>query len=201
MFSSGLLILCLPHRALLSKLQSYLSVAKTHVNKTLYISLKPTTANGTIEIDRRYLLPIIYKQASKYCGNLDVRVLQGALRFSTHLDNHVGKNIEVVLSDSQEIQKDLPSYLKGQFGIDATKIPIIDNLKISVDENESLLKDNQVLKDNMEEYDNTCLGGTFDRLHNGHKVLLCEAISRSKKKLVIGVTDGPMIHGSLIYLV
>ena len=33
------------------------------------------------------------------------------------------------------------------------------------------------------------MGGTFDRLHNGHKVLLAEALVRTRDKLTIGLTE------------
>ena len=42
-------------------------------------------------------------------------------------------------------------------------------------------------------YNNVVLGGTFDRLHIGHKILLSEAAMRSRKRLVVGVTDVNMI--------
>nr|CAG4643298.1 EOG090X0864 [Ilyocryptus agilis] len=43
-------------------------------------------------------------------------------------------------------------------------------------------------------YDHVVIGGTFDRLHEGHKMLLTAAILRCGKSLTIGVTDGDMIR-------
>ncbi|GMR31542.1 hypothetical protein PMAYCL1PPCAC_01737, partial [Pristionchus mayeri] len=42
-------------------------------------------------------------------------------------------------------------------------------------------------------YKRVVLGGTFDRLHNGHKVLLSRAVLISRDAIVCGVTDGEMI--------
>lgn len=50
------------------------------------------------------------------------------------------------------------------------------------------------LIDESEKKHNTVvLGGTFDRLHVGHKILLSEAALRAHKRLVVGVTDVNMI--------
>lgn len=45
--------------------------------------------------------------------------------------------------------------------------------------------------------DYVVLGGTFDRLHNGHKILLSQAALRTKKELTVGVTDVGMIQCEL----
>ena len=41
-------------------------------------------------------------------------------------------------------------------------------------------------------YEKSALGGTFDIIHNGHKVLLYAGIAMSTKQLTIGVTDQSM---------
>ena len=38
-------------------------------------------------------------------------------------------------------------------------------------------------------YDNVVLGGTFDNLHIGHKILLTEACLHANKSIMVGVTD------------
>ncbi|EGT39005.1 hypothetical protein CAEBREN_14468 [Caenorhabditis brenneri] len=42
-------------------------------------------------------------------------------------------------------------------------------------------------------YKKVVLGGTFDRLHNGHKVLLNKAAELASEEIVVGVTDKEMI--------
>lgn len=46
----------------------------------------------------------------------------------------------------------------------------------------------------VKQYEYVALGGTFDRLHNGHKILLSQAVLRSTKHLTVGVTDVNMIQ-------
>jgi dephospho-CoA kinase len=42
-------------------------------------------------------------------------------------------------------------------------------------------------------YDEVVLGGTFDRLHAGHKLLLSAACLCATKRVLVGVTDAPML--------
>jgi len=42
-------------------------------------------------------------------------------------------------------------------------------------------------------YDHVCLGGTFDILHEGHFALLTEAVLLTRKRLVVGVSTGPLL--------
>lgn len=41
--------------------------------------------------------------------------------------------------------------------------------------------------------DDVVLGGTFDNLHWGHKVLLTEGVLLARKRLIVGVTDTNML--------
>uniref|UniRef100_F1KWB0 Bifunctional coenzyme A synthase n=1 Tax=Ascaris suum TaxID=6253 RepID=F1KWB0_ASCSU len=48
-------------------------------------------------------------------------------------------------------------------------------------------------------YRSVVLGGTFDRLHNGHKVLLSAAILAASERIVCGVTFGEMTHKKCLW--
>ena len=43
------------------------------------------------------------------------------------------------------------------------------------------------------------LGGTFDSIHVGHKLLLSEAPLRCSNSLTVGITDGSMIEGKTLF--
>uniref|UniRef100_A0A182PN98 Bifunctional coenzyme A synthase n=1 Tax=Anopheles epiroticus TaxID=199890 RepID=A0A182PN98_9DIPT len=51
----------------------------------------------------------------------------------------------------------------------------------------------------LEMYRNVVLGGTFDRIHAGHKVLLTQAVLLATERVVVGVTDGEMIRSKKLH--
>lgn len=53
-------------------------------------------------------------------------------------------------------------------------------------------------RENEKPYRAVVLGGTFDRLHNGHKVLLSRAVLAASERVVCGVTCGDMIKSMLL---
>lgn len=51
-------------------------------------------------------------------------------------------------------------------------------------------------------YSNVCMGGTFDRLHAGHKILLSTALLRTSRSLTVGVTaPSLLVNKSLTELI
>ncbi|XWS45440.1 hypothetical protein CRYUN_Cryun15aG0137000 [Craigia yunnanensis] len=42
-------------------------------------------------------------------------------------------------------------------------------------------------------YGAVVLGGTFDRLHDGHRLFLKSAVELARDRIVVGVCDGPML--------
>lgn len=64
------------------------------------------------------------------------------------------------------------------------------------------VQDEEVAKETPEktvnQYNYVALGGTFDRLHNGHKIFLSEAALRTTKQLTVAVTDINMIQCKLL---
>uniref|UniRef100_A0A915Q3W2 Cytidyltransferase-like domain-containing protein n=1 Tax=Setaria digitata TaxID=48799 RepID=A0A915Q3W2_9BILA len=67
--------------------------------------------------------------------------------------------------------------------------------KTVIGENETFEATREIKKP----YTAVVLGGTFDRLHNGHKVLLSKAVMVSSKRVVCGITCGDMIKRKVLW--
>lgn len=100
---------------------------------------------------------------------MDVRVLVSTMKNRSNVMARMDK-VDLIMVDQNE-------YRSGDNALSSM------NFKSS----ESLLDESQ------NKYNTVVLGGTFDRLHVGHKILLSEAALRAQKRLVVGVTDVNMI--------
>ncbi|KAG7188212.1 hypothetical protein KM043_016082 [Ampulex compressa] len=67
------------------------------------------------------------------------------------------------------------------------------------EQNHDNLRNNIINEQEEKTYKNVVLGGTFDRLHSGHKIFLSEAVMRCTQKLCVGVTDSNMLSGKLLW--
>lgn len=47
-------------------------------------------------------------------------------------------------------------------------------------------------------YSSVVIGGTFDCIHAGHKILLSEALLRCKDRLTCGIADGPLLKNKIL---
>ncbi|KAL0343274.1 UNVERIFIED_CONTAM: Phosphopantetheine adenylyltransferase [Sesamum angustifolium] len=50
-------------------------------------------------------------------------------------------------------------------------------------------------------YDAVVLGGTFDRLHDGHRQFLKAAAVLARDRVLVGVCDGPMLTKKQVLIV
>lgn len=109
------------------------------------------------------------------CGNIDVRVLISTMKNKSNIIARL-HNVDLIFVDDEKSSTDHVLSIMYQNN---------QAYESCIDEHE--LKYNSVV-----------LGGTFDRLHIGHKILLSEAAMRAQKRLVVGVTDVNMIASMLV---
>lgn len=110
----------------------------------------------------------IYSCSIEMCGNIDVRVLVSTIKNQGNVISRA-QNVDLVFVDDRI--ENVP--IDSTFALIRQPTPLIDDSEIK--------------------YNNVVLGGTFDRLHVGHKILLSEAALRAQNRLVVGVTDVNMI--------
>lgn len=196
MLRCGLLVVTSPLNSVLSKVGSFLNQATNYVNKVIYIKLEPGLLNKN-ELFRKELhrnelfklIPNIYRIASTSSPSIDVRVL------IHDLPRNLSQKPEILFIDDND--DDLRNGLIKKLNFSQQICVLKDDL--TGEQSSGSSPANLVLDAEHRLYDNVCLGGTFDGLHNGHKVFLNDALIRTNKELVIGVTDVTILKHKVLY--
>lgn len=197
MANTGLLILTNPKR--IGKL---LPIIKQHVLKTLYIQYFPeknifVSSSYSLSpklIGPRYsqIIANIYAIATSQSNSLDVRVLLSNLKNSNGSIIHTKRPVELVIFDRIYNSNDANTFMQ-----DCLSNTSMGCKYLTFDEKEQEIECDASNAGSSSEdrmYKSVVLGGTFDRLHNGHKIFLSEAILRCTDNLTVGVTDTNMIQ-------
>uniref|UniRef100_A0A6M2DYT0 Bifunctional coenzyme A synthase n=1 Tax=Xenopsylla cheopis TaxID=163159 RepID=A0A6M2DYT0_XENCH len=180
----------------LSRLSQVLSAARHHVNKTLYVHLYPGYRNTNVSKSPPYYtraVTTVYSQAVKHCANIDVRILISSLK---HPDANIKlqKPVEVILFDNALTKTETKDFLTSCLMKDVPVIVLHDKTEKAQGFNELCASTGETVTHN-----NVVLGGTFDRLHVGHKILLSEAMLRANKRVVVGVTENSMLKSKTLF--
>lgn len=209
MFESGLLILTRPIPVLRKNIQHILSQAAKVISNTLYVHIQPTQAlkpdsnPEPVFTSLRFVPPNkglqklmtdIYSSSAAVCGNIDIYVLQGNI---TNVGNeklcyNLRSKLDVILMDNQE-QLNTNEQFLSKF-VQSTFQASTHNIKFQClcDINSVGMEDLPSESSGIQTYRRVVLGGTFDRLHLGHKILLGEGCLFAEENLTVGVTTGEM---------
>ncbi|XP_078727216.1 bifunctional coenzyme A synthase isoform X2 [Lampetra fluviatilis] len=161
----------------------------------------------------------VYTKATDICSHLDVRVflanikghgVAGSVPAALHTPCH---SPEVVLTDYSsindlkrlhDVEAFFRSYVQNRYECNASiKLFVPD---VGSKEGQSAPGETQQPGESTvgsadggpPSYSDVVLGGTFDRLHNAHKILLSTACLLAERRVLIGVADGALLQGKLL---
>ncbi|XP_018426352.1 PREDICTED: bifunctional coenzyme A synthase [Nanorana parkeri] len=219
-FRSGVLVLTSPLSALSVKLAPILASAAKIVQDTLYIHLQPgLLLTGSSQPSSTYipatnevckLISKVYSDADVHT-NLDVRVLLTNIKNQSNSQQILSsvQNLshppEVVLTDFQTIDGGQYNPVKQQLERYATNSYSCHPNLISV----LLYPDYEQAEDGSPEepdgggtllrsHSDVVVGGTFDRLHSAHKILMSVCCLLSERRLLIGVADRELLDNKIL---
>ena len=203
MFQNGLLVLRASNALHRVSPSSIIQRCSQLIQKTLYVHL----VNDDVDFgDVQNVMPGVpliqgvssyitdfYATANHLVKSLDVRF------FLSNISNHpiscvkphrLRHGYDVILTDfSSDRHQKLRCYAAALFPSTSCETKVLQGLGDLAD---SKLLAEKAADKAVETYDNVVLGGTFDRLHVGHKILLNEGCLLCDRTLTVGVTDGEM---------
>ncbi|XP_032664500.1 bifunctional coenzyme A synthase isoform X2 [Odontomachus brunneus] len=202
MANTGLLILTNP-----ASVKVLLPVIKKHVLKTLYIQYLPeknifaSGKYGNPTSQRRgpqcsQNIVDIYVNTSTIASRLDVRVLLTNIKYPDKSVINTKKPVEIVIFDRTYSKKEADTFIQDYLANTSMDYSFVT---CNDDQDQNDHKEVEYRVQNVKTYRNVVLGGTFDRLHNGHKILLSEAALRCTEKLTVGVTNTNMISSKILW--
>lgn len=181
----------------LSKIAKSLTTVNKYVSSTLYVQLYTNeSASNRVQapaIHFRKHVAAIYTASVQQCQQLNVIVIVDNVKARPQISKQLSKPIDVLLFDKQFSTELVNEFMNKYNTKNVIECETTDGESDSSADVPCELKANEL----EDQGDDVVLGGTFDRLHCGHKILLTEAVLLARQRLVVGVTDVNMIKCKL----
>ncbi|XKL65748.1 hypothetical protein PGB90_009168 [Kerria lacca] len=130
--------------------------------------------------------------------DVDVRVLLPNFKNVNLLKVITKKPIEVVYFDSTYSSSAIKNFVQTYVVNKSPNCRTISFFANNDEYNFSFSENKEESVHNFEEYDYVVLGGTFDKLHIAHKIMLSEAVMRCRKRLTVGVTTESLLQSKIL---
>lgn len=199
MTKTGMLIVTNPNKFL-----RFVPRLQKEVQKTLYIQVLPESKlkNGSnlVSGTRQFCGPNFSSTVtglyadSVSARSLDVRILLSSLKNPDIYKIITKKPVEIIYFDQCFNKDDMVGFL------DRVENRTSNCQVVSLEDVDQTLSTDAIKLDVecLDIYEHVVLGGTFDRLHNGHKTLLSEAVLRCINTITVGVTNTDMLKSKII---
>lgn len=172
----------------LANIASTLAATRKYALGTLYLQLHPRFQEVAKPTAFSKFIATVYQSSPKVLGpGVDLRILISSLKSKEIIP--VNRPVDYLFYDyCVDPQQD---------GLDVTKTyPDSSVIELGT---QPFAIDASELIESSETFKNVVLGGTFDRIHAGHKVLLSQAALLAEERLVVGVTDENMIKSKKLW--
>jgi len=198
MYESGLLILS-NHVSYLTRefISTILSDVKKIVSTKLYIHLNNFRHNESYQrqgnqillqptnSDLLSFLNKFYSEAALQCKDLDINILLHNVNTTNETKcHHLNMPVNCLICDYQPSKNCnwLHDMVKSTYkwnNVSCNHLPLTNLNRF--EQNSTIIKQQQ-----LKSYDSVVLGGTFDHIHTGHKLLISEALLLTNQHLLIG---------------
>jgi len=196
---TGLLLIKLSSR---QSIHSILRQAGKFVENKLYIDfLQSFLRNGegkSVKKNEYFrLASSVYSRPKEICPELNLHVLLPECSTANkHDQRKLSDPVNLLLLPDQDGSEQVVESVKSKVSC----FPDISCCYLSEDhvvENIDLT-DPQYNFDFTKQYTGVVIGGTFDRLHDGHKLLIQTALLLADEKFTVGVANGPLLENKIL---
>ena len=174
-----------------------------HTNKNLFIYFNPLDAKRNIleptQLEDRYQLKLLINQFYQNSSKLNPDVNITCLLHNVHsIKSNFKLNLDYdliltdLLNNSDEKFFQFCEANVPTLKLEQTPVHSILCQKNSINLDKPCSNKNDLINAGLI-YRNSIMGGTFDRLHVGHKIMLSEAVLLTTKRLLIGLTTESML--------
>lgn len=161
----------------LCSIEKYVRYLYVHLN--VPVTRAPPPSWGRL-ISQLYVDSSIY-----FKSEVNMNILVSPLKQKGKFDNLTLRPIDVIFSDAHF--PEVCENLRKQLNVAKPPIYLADEKRNDLSEYQELEPE-----DKIKMYNHVVLGGTFDRIHLGHKIFLSQAIIRAYCRLVVGVTTSQL---------